>query len=97
MWDIFAADYSIAELFISISGQAMGGTLSALASIADLALAKDVTTSALAYFLTADFFILICIVSYLLLPKLAYSRSVDKVSNLKPVFLFLNIGDNILH
>lgn len=57
-----------------ISGQAMGGTLSAVASIADLALAKDVTDSALAYFLTADVFILLCIVSYLLLPKLAYSR-----------------------
>ncbi|XP_070697176.1 equilibrative nucleoside transporter 3 [Pempheris klunzingeri] len=57
-----------------ISGQAMGGTLSAVASIADLALAKDVTDSALAYFLTADIFILLCIVTYLLLPKLAYSR-----------------------
>uniref|UniRef100_A0A3Q0RNL4 Solute carrier family 29 member 3 n=1 Tax=Amphilophus citrinellus TaxID=61819 RepID=A0A3Q0RNL4_AMPCI len=59
-----------------ISGQAMGGTLSALASIADLAIAKDVTDSALAYFLTADVFILICIITYLLLPKLEYSRSV---------------------
>lgn len=55
----------------------MGGTLSAVASIADLALAKDVTDSALAYFLTADFIILLCIISYLLLPKLAYSRSVS--------------------
>ncbi|KAM6997958.1 equilibrative nucleoside transporter 3 [Tautogolabrus adspersus] len=57
-----------------ISGQAMGGTLSAVASIVDLAVAKDVTDSALAYFLTADVFILICIITYLLLPKLAYSR-----------------------
>ncbi|XP_077469801.1 equilibrative nucleoside transporter 3 [Stigmatopora argus] len=57
-----------------ISGQAMGGTLSAIASIADLALAEDVTDSALAYFLTADVFILLCIVAYLLLPKLAFSR-----------------------
>lgn len=57
-----------------ISGQAMGGTLSALASIIDLAAAKDVTDSALAYFLTADVFILLCIVTYLLLPKLQYSR-----------------------
>ncbi|XP_074531871.1 equilibrative nucleoside transporter 3 [Halichoeres trimaculatus] len=57
-----------------ISGQAMGGTLSAVASIMDLALAKDVKDSALAYFLTADIFILICIITYLLLPKLAYSR-----------------------
>lgn len=57
-----------------ISGQAMGGTLSAVASIVDLAAANDVTNSALAYFLTADVFILLCIISYLLLPKLAYSR-----------------------
>ncbi|KAI4874093.1 hypothetical protein NFI96_016338, partial [Prochilodus magdalenae] len=57
-----------------ISGQAMGGTVSAVAAVVDLALAGDVTTSALAYFLTADIFILLCIVMYLLLPKLAYSR-----------------------
>uniref|UniRef100_A0A8C6WZB4 Solute carrier family 29 member 3 n=1 Tax=Neogobius melanostomus TaxID=47308 RepID=A0A8C6WZB4_9GOBI len=57
-----------------ISGQAMGGTLSAVASIIDLAAAKDVTDSALAYFLTADVFILLCIITYLLLPKLEYSR-----------------------
>ncbi|XP_032396983.1 equilibrative nucleoside transporter 3 [Etheostoma spectabile] len=57
-----------------ISGQAMGGTLSAVASIVDLAVAKEVTESALAYFLTADVFILLCLISYLLLPKLAYSR-----------------------
>lgn len=52
----------------------MGGTLSAVASIVDLAAAKDVTDSALAYFLTADVFILLCIIAYVLLPKLAYSR-----------------------
>ncbi|XP_044069255.1 equilibrative nucleoside transporter 3 isoform X2 [Siniperca chuatsi] len=57
-----------------ISGQAMGGTLTVVASITDLALAGDVTDSALAYFLTADIFILLCIITYLLLPKLAYSR-----------------------
>lgn len=57
-----------------ISGQAMGGTLSAVASIVDLAVAKDATDSALAYFLTADVFILLCIITYLLLPRLAYSR-----------------------
>ncbi|XP_061766493.1 equilibrative nucleoside transporter 3 [Nerophis ophidion] len=57
-----------------IAGQAMGGTLSAVASVADLALAEDVTDSALAYFLTADIFILLCIFAYLLLPKLAFSR-----------------------
>lgn len=53
----------------------MGGTLSAVASIVDLAVAKDVTDSALVYFLTADVFILLCIITYLLLPKLEYSRS----------------------
>lgn len=57
-----------------ISGQAMGGTLSAVASIVDLSVAEDVTDSALVYFLTADVFILLCIITYLLLPKLAYSR-----------------------
>ncbi|XP_022048061.2 equilibrative nucleoside transporter 3 [Acanthochromis polyacanthus] len=57
-----------------ISGQAMGGTLSAVASIVDLAAANDVTNSALAYFVTADVFILLCIISYFLLPQLAYSR-----------------------
>ncbi|CAL1578199.1 unnamed protein product [Knipowitschia caucasica] len=57
-----------------ISGQAMGGTLSAVAAIIDLAAAKDVTDSALAYFLTADVLILLCIATYLLLPKLEYSR-----------------------
>ncbi|KAM9188544.1 equilibrative nucleoside transporter 3 [Mergus octosetaceus] len=57
-----------------ISGQAMGGTLSAIASLVDLAAAADVTDSALAYFLTADIFIVVCIMVYLLLPRLQYSR-----------------------
>ncbi|XP_006121553.1 equilibrative nucleoside transporter 3 [Pelodiscus sinensis] len=57
-----------------ISGQAMGGTLSAVASVVDLAAAADVTDSALAYFLTADVFIIVCMVVYLILPKLEYSR-----------------------
>ncbi|KAM9364684.1 equilibrative nucleoside transporter 3 [Pholidichthys leucotaenia] len=57
-----------------IAGQAMGGTLSALASIVDLAVSADPTVSALIYFLTADVFVLICIIAYLLLPKLAYSK-----------------------
>lgn len=57
----------------------MGGTLSAVASIVDLALVDDVIESALAFFITADVFILICIISYLLLPRLAYSRSVAAV------------------
>ncbi|NXJ94799.1 S29A3 protein, partial [Corythaixoides concolor] len=57
-----------------ISGQAMGGTISAVTSVIDLAAAADVTDSALAYFLTADIFIVICIMAYLLLPRLEYSR-----------------------
>ncbi|XP_029377080.1 equilibrative nucleoside transporter 3 [Echeneis naucrates] len=57
-----------------ISGQAMGGTLSAVASLVNLAVADDETNSALGYFLTADIFILLCIISYLFLPRLSYSR-----------------------
>ncbi|XP_063047906.1 equilibrative nucleoside transporter 3 [Engraulis encrasicolus] len=57
-----------------ISGQAMGGTLSAVASVIDLAAAADVTDSALFYFLTADIFLVVCIFMYLMLPKLAYAR-----------------------
>ncbi|XP_076831038.1 equilibrative nucleoside transporter 3 [Brachyhypopomus gauderio] len=57
-----------------ISGQAMGGTLSATASVVDLAAAGDVSVSALAYFLTADVFILLCVAMYLLLPRLPYCR-----------------------
>ncbi|NXI54597.1 S29A3 protein, partial [Chloroceryle aenea] len=57
-----------------ISGQAMGGTISAVASLIDLMAAADVMDSALAYFLTADIFIVVCIMVYLLLPRLEYSR-----------------------
>ncbi|KAM8924601.1 equilibrative nucleoside transporter 3 [Pelodytes ibericus] len=63
-----------------ISGQAMGGTISALAAIVDLAVASNVTDSALAYFLTADVFLLICIVVYLILPKMEYSSYYMNVS-----------------
>ncbi|XP_042674836.1 equilibrative nucleoside transporter 3 [Centrocercus urophasianus] len=57
-----------------LAGQAMGGTISAVASVIDLAAAADVTDSALAYFLTADIFLVVCIMVYLLLPRLEYSR-----------------------
>ncbi|XP_063163590.1 equilibrative nucleoside transporter 3 [Candoia aspera] len=57
-----------------ISGQAMGGTVSALASVVDLAASSEVTNSALAYFLIVDIFIVLCIVMYLILLKLEYSR-----------------------
>uniref|UniRef100_A0A8C0GJI8 Solute carrier family 29 member 3 n=1 Tax=Chelonoidis abingdonii TaxID=106734 RepID=A0A8C0GJI8_CHEAB len=60
-----------------ISGQAMGGTVSAVASVVDLAAAADTTDSALAYFLTADVFIIVCIVVYLILPKLEYSSYLE--------------------
>ncbi|KFQ31978.1 Equilibrative nucleoside transporter 3, partial [Mesitornis unicolor] len=63
-----------------ISGQAMGGTVSAIASLIDLAAAADVTDSALAYFLTADIFIVICVMVYLLLPRLEYSSQRDTPS-----------------
>ncbi|KAG9485215.1 hypothetical protein GDO78_008351 [Eleutherodactylus coqui] len=56
-----------------ISGQAMGGTVSALAAILDLSIASNVTDSALAYFLTADIFLLLCIGVYLILPRMEYA------------------------
>ncbi|XP_051507018.1 equilibrative nucleoside transporter 3-like isoform X2 [Myxocyprinus asiaticus] len=65
-----------------ISGQAMGGMLSAVASIVDLAAASDVSNSALFYFLTADVFTLLCIFMYLLLPRLAYSRYYMEVASI---------------
>lgn len=52
----------------------MGGTISALAALVDLALSSDVTDSALAFFLTADVFLGLCVGLYLLLPRLEYTR-----------------------
>lgn len=52
----------------------MGGTVTAVASVVDLAAAADITDSALAYFLTADVFIIVCIMVYLILLRLEYSR-----------------------
>ncbi|XP_010949942.1 equilibrative nucleoside transporter 3 isoform X1 [Camelus ferus] len=57
-----------------ISGGAMGGTVSAVASLLDLAASSDVTDSALAFFLTADVFLALCVGLYLLLPRLEYAR-----------------------
>ncbi|KAG9485216.1 hypothetical protein GDO78_008351 [Eleutherodactylus coqui] len=51
----------------------MGGTVSALAAILDLSIASNVTDSALAYFLTADIFLLLCIGVYLILPRMEYA------------------------
>ncbi|XP_060057295.1 equilibrative nucleoside transporter 3 isoform X2 [Erinaceus europaeus] len=57
-----------------ISGGAMGGTISAVAALVDLAASSDVTDSALAFFLTAAIFLGFCIGLYLLLPRLEYAR-----------------------
>ncbi|XP_034518540.1 equilibrative nucleoside transporter 3 isoform X4 [Ailuropoda melanoleuca] len=57
-----------------ISGGAMGGTISAVALLVDLAASSDVTDSALAFFLTADVFLGLCVGLYLLLPRLEYAR-----------------------
>ncbi|KAL1771908.1 equilibrative nucleoside transporter 3 [Sigmodon hispidus] len=57
-----------------ISGGAMGGTVSAVASLVDLAASSDVRDSALAFFLTAAVFLGLCMGLYLLLPRLEYAR-----------------------
>ncbi|KAM6182403.1 equilibrative nucleoside transporter 3 [Erethizon dorsatum] len=57
-----------------ISGGAMGGTVSAVASLVDLAASSDVRDSALAFFLTAVVFLGLCVGLYLLLPRLEYAR-----------------------
>ncbi|KAM5236442.1 equilibrative nucleoside transporter 3 [Ctenodactylus gundi] len=57
-----------------ISGGAMGGTVSALASLVDLAASSDVRSSALAFFLTAVIFLGLCMGLYVLLPQLEYAR-----------------------
>uniref|UniRef100_A0A9L0TBX3 Solute carrier family 29 member 3 n=1 Tax=Equus caballus TaxID=9796 RepID=A0A9L0TBX3_HORSE len=62
-------------IFITaLRGGGMGGTISAVASLVDLAASSDVTDSALAFFLTADVFLSLCIGLYLLLPRLEYAR-----------------------
>ncbi|XP_071987469.1 equilibrative nucleoside transporter 3 [Engystomops pustulosus] len=72
-----------------ISGQAMGGTVSALAAILDLSIASNVTDSALAYFLTADVFLLVCIIVYLIFPRMEYSSYYLNVNEERP-----NISDD---
>ncbi|KAL0617767.1 Equilibrative nucleoside transporter 3 [Plecturocebus cupreus] len=57
-----------------ISGGAMGGTVSAVASLVDLAASSDVRDSALAFFLTATVFLVLCLGLYLLLSRLEYAR-----------------------
>ncbi|XP_048194921.1 equilibrative nucleoside transporter 3 isoform X2 [Perognathus longimembris pacificus] len=57
-----------------ISGGAMGGTLSAVALVVDLAVSRDVQESALALFLVAAIFLGLCMGLYLLLSRLEYAR-----------------------
>ncbi|XP_058552592.1 equilibrative nucleoside transporter 3 [Neofelis nebulosa] len=57
-----------------ISGGAMGGTISAVALLVDLAASSEVTDSTLAFFLTADVFLGLCMGLCLLLPRLDYAR-----------------------
>lgn len=52
----------------------MGGTVSAVALLVDLAASSEVTDSTLAFFLTADVFLGLCVGLYLLLPRLEYAR-----------------------
>ncbi|XP_060097156.1 equilibrative nucleoside transporter 3 [Heteronotia binoei] len=78
-----------------ISGQAMGGTVSAVASVVDLAAASSVTDSALAYFLMADVFIVLCIGIYLILPKLEYSRYYIKCHKDNTQAACMLPGDNL--
>uniref|UniRef100_H0X5R8 Solute carrier family 29 member 3 n=1 Tax=Otolemur garnettii TaxID=30611 RepID=H0X5R8_OTOGA len=57
-----------------LSGGAMGGTISAVALLVDLAASSDVRDSALAFFLTAAIFLALCMGLFLLLPRLEYAR-----------------------
>lgn len=57
-----------------ISGGAMGGTVSAVALLVDLAASSDVRDSTLAFFLMAAVFLGLCMGLYLLLSQLEYAR-----------------------
>ncbi|XP_043837479.1 equilibrative nucleoside transporter 3 [Dromiciops gliroides] len=81
-----AASFPMRNSQALISGGAMGGTISAVASLVDLAASNDVTDCALAFFLTADIFIVICIGLYLILPKLEYARYYMKPARPSHVF-----------
>ncbi|XP_047281381.1 equilibrative nucleoside transporter 3 isoform X2 [Homo sapiens] len=67
-----------------ISGGAMGGTVSAVASLVDLAASSDVRNSALAFFLTATVFLVLCMGLYLLLSRLEYARQGNGESGRNP-------------
>ncbi|XP_054987878.1 equilibrative nucleoside transporter 3 [Sorex araneus] len=69
-----SASFPMRDSQALISGGAMGGTISAVAALVDLAASSHVTDSALAFFLTADVFLGLCIGLYLLLPRLEYAR-----------------------
>lgn len=62
------------DLLVLSAGGAMGGTISAVALLVDLAASSEVTDSTLAFFLTADVFLGLCVGLCLLLPRLDYAR-----------------------
>ncbi|XP_008584852.1 PREDICTED: equilibrative nucleoside transporter 3, partial [Galeopterus variegatus] len=74
-----------------ISGGAMGGTISAVALLLDLAASSDITDSALAFFLTGTIFIMLCMGLYLLLPRLEYARYYMRP--LRPAHVFSGEGE----
>ncbi|XP_012881115.1 PREDICTED: equilibrative nucleoside transporter 3 isoform X1 [Dipodomys ordii] len=69
-----------------ISGGAMGGALSAVALMVDLAVSRDVQESAVAFFLIAAIFLGLCMGLYLLLPRLEYARYYMRPAH--PVHIF---------
>uniref|UniRef100_A0A8C4RED1 Solute carrier family 29 member 3 n=1 Tax=Eptatretus burgeri TaxID=7764 RepID=A0A8C4RED1_EPTBU len=85
-----------------ISGQAMGGTLSALASILDLAVASDITNSALVYFVMATAYTIFCMFLYSMLCRMPIARYYfnvpdDSGTNPVPVHNLLPPIRTILH
>ncbi|KAM4852556.1 equilibrative nucleoside transporter 3 isoform 2-T2 [Thomomys bottae] len=69
-----------------ISGGAMGGTISAVALMVDMAVSRDVQETALAFFLIAAIFLGLCMGLYLLLPRLEYARYYMRPA--RPVHVF---------
>ena len=72
---VYAEGHVCSYLWMSVlSGQAMGGTLSALASILDLAVASDITNSALVYFVMATAYTIFCMFLYGMLCRMPIAR-----------------------
>ncbi|XP_062958902.1 equilibrative nucleoside transporter 3 isoform X2 [Cynocephalus volans] len=74
-----------------ISGGAMGGTISAVALLLDLAASSNITDSALAFFLTGTIFVVLCMGLYLLLSRLEYARYYMRP--LRPAHVFSGEGE----